>query len=52
MKLKQLFFGRKKSSTFEPDFCASKTRFSNPWIVQPSEHYEEMSMEEIIKKNK
>ena len=41
----------KKSSTFEPDFCPVKLD-SDPWIVQPTEHYEEMSMEEIIKKNK
>src|SRR6056300_1491384 len=42
---------KKKSSTFEPDFCPVKLD-SDPWIVQPTEHYEEMSMEEIIKKNK
>tara|TARA_B100000787_G_scaffold159799_1_gene138236 strand:- start:204 stop:740 length:537 start_codon:yes stop_codon:yes gene_type:complete len=42
---------KKKSSTFEPDFCPVKLD-SDPWIVQPTEHYEELSMEEIIKKNK
>jgi len=42
---------KKKSSTFEPDFCPIKLD-SDPWIVQPTEHYEELSMEEIIKKNK
>jgi hypoxanthine phosphoribosyltransferase len=42
---------KKKSSTFEPDFCPVKLE-SDPWIVQPTEHYEEMSMEEIIKRNK
>ena len=42
---------KKKSSTFEPDFCPIKLD-SDPWIVQPTEHYEEMSMEEIIKRNK
>ena len=42
---------KKKSSTFEQDFCPVKLD-SDPWIVQPTEHYEEMSMEEIIKKNK
>ena len=42
---------KKKSSTFEPDFCTVKLD-SDPWIVQPTEHYEEMSMEEIIKRNK
>ena len=42
---------KKKSSVFEPDFCPVKLD-SDPWIVQPTEHYEEMSMEEIIKRNK
>ena len=42
---------KKKSSTFEPDFCPVKLE-SDPWIVQPTEHYEELSIEEIIKKNK
>ena len=42
---------KKKSSTFEPDFCPVKLS-SDPWIVQPTEHYEELSMEEIIKRNK
>ena len=42
---------KKKSSTFEPDFCPVRLD-SDPWIVQPTEHYEELSMEEIIKRNK
>ena len=42
---------KKKSSTFEPDFCPVKLD-SDPWIVQPTEHYEEISIEEIIKRNK
>ena len=42
---------KKKSSKFEPDFCAVKLD-SDPWIVQPTEHYEELSIEDIIKKNK
>ena len=42
---------KKKSSTFDPDFCPVKLD-SDPWIVQPTEHYEELSMEEIIKRNK
>jgi hypoxanthine phosphoribosyltransferase len=42
---------KKKSSTFEPDFCPVKLD-SDPWIVQPTEHYEELSMEEIINRNK
>jgi hypothetical protein len=24
---------------------------TDPWIVQPTEHYEELSIEEIIKRN-
>ena len=42
---------KKKSSTFEPDFCPIRLG-SDPWIVQPTEHYEEISIEEIIEKNK
>ena len=41
---------KKKSSTFEPDFCPVKLD-SDPWIVQPTEHYEELSIEQIIKRN-
>ena len=41
---------KKKSSKFEPDFCSIKLD-SDPWIVQPTEHYEELSIEEIIRKN-
>ena len=42
---------KKKSSTFEPDFCSIKLD-TDPWIVQPTEHYEELSIEEIIERNK
>ena len=42
---------KKKSSSFEPDFCPVRLD-SDPWIVQPTEHYEELSIEEIIEKNK
>ena len=42
---------KKKSSTFEPDFCAIRLN-SDPWIVQPTEHYEELNIEDIIEKNK
>ena len=41
---------KKKSSTFEPDFCPIRLN-SDPWIVQPTEHYEELSIEEILKQN-
>ncbi len=40
---------KKKSSKFNPNFCAIKLD-SDPWIVQPTEHYEELSIEDIIKK--
>ena len=40
---------KKKSSTFEPDFCPVRLD-SDPWIVQPTEHYEEIPIEEILKK--
>ena len=42
---------KKKSSTFEPDFCPVKLD-SDPWIVQPTEHYEELSIDKLIEKNK
>jgi len=41
---------KKKSSTFEPDFCPVRLD-NDPWIVQPTEHYEELSIEEIIERN-
>ena len=41
---------KKKSSTFEPDFCSVRLD-SDPWIVQPTEYYEELSIEDIIKRN-
>ena len=41
----------KKSSSFTPDFCPIRLN-NDPWIVQPTEHYEEMSIEEIIEKQK
>ena len=41
---------KKKSSTFEPDFCPIRLN-SDPWIVQPTEYYEELSIEDIIKRN-
>ena len=49
-EIKTACLWKKKSSTFEPDFCPVKLD-SDPWIVQPTEHYEELSIEDIIKKN-
>ncbi len=42
---------KKKTSTFEPDFCAMKLS-GNPWIVQPFEIYEEINIDEIKKNHK
>ena len=41
---------KKKKSTFDPDYCAVKLP-DNPWIVQPFEIYEEIKIEDIIKKH-
>ena len=49
--IKTAILWKKKSSTFEPDFCPIRLD-SDPWIVQPTEHYEELSIDEIVKKNK
>ena len=50
-EIKTACLWKKKSSTFTPDFC-SVLLDSDPWIVQPTEHYEEMSIKEIVEKNK
>ena len=42
---------KKKSSTFEPDFCPIKLD-ADPWIVHRTEHYEELNKKEIIERNK
>ena len=42
---------KKKKSTFEPDYCAVRLK-TDPWIVQPFEHYEEIRIEELKKKHK
>ena len=42
---------KKKSSKFNPDFCAINLN-SDPWIVQPTEHYEEININKIIEKQK
>ena len=49
--IKTAVLWKKKDSTFEPDFCAQKLD-SNPWIVQPFERYEEIRVEDLIKKHK
>ena len=45
-EIKTACLWKKKSSSFEPDFCPVKLD-SDPWIVQPTEHYEEISIENI-----
>ena len=42
---------KKKSSKFIPDFCPIKLNY-DPWIVQPTEHYEELTIKDIINKQK
>ena len=49
-EIKTAVLWKKKDSTFEPDFCAQRLN-SNPWIVQPFEHYEELRVEDLIKKH-
>ena len=49
-EIKTAVLWKKKDSIFEPDFCAQRLN-SNPWIVQPFEHYEEVSVEDLIKKH-
>ena len=48
--IKTAVLWKKKYSTFDPDYCAQKLN-SNPWIVQPFEHYEEVRVEDLVKKH-
>ena len=41
---------KKQKSTFNPDYCAVYLP-DNPWIVQPFEVYEEIRIEDILKKH-
>ncbi len=49
--IKTAVLWKKKDSTFEPNFCAQKLK-SNPWIVQPFERYEEIRIDDLLKKHK
>ena len=49
--IKTAVLWKKKDSTFEPDFCAQKLD-NNPWIVQPFERYEEIRVEDLVKKHR
>ena len=48
-EIKTACLWKKKSSTFMPDFCPVMLK-NDPWIVQPTEHFEELSIQEIQKK--
>ena len=48
--IKTAVLWKKAKSTFKPDFCAVTLK-TNPWIVQPFEHYEEIRIEELLKKH-
>ena len=48
--IKTAVLWKKKDSTFNPDFCAEKLN-GNPWIVQPFERYEEIRVDDLIKKH-
>ena len=48
--IKTAILWKKKSSTFEPDFCAMKLK-DDPWIVQPFENYETIRIEDIKQKH-
>ena len=49
-EIKTACLWKKKSSTFTPDFCPIMLD-SDPWIVQPTEHFEEIRVEDIKKKH-
>ena len=49
--IKTAVLWKKKDSTFEPNFCAQRLK-TNPWIVQPFERYEEIRIEDLVKKHK
>ena len=49
-EIKTACLWKKKSSKFNPDFCPVLLK-DDPWIVQPTEHYEQIMINDIIKKN-
>ena len=50
-EIKTACLWKKKSSTFTPDFCPVLLKH-DPWIVQPTEHYEEIDINKIKLKHK
>ena len=51
IEIKTACLWKKKSSSFTPDFCPVRLN-GDPWIIQPTEHYEELNIEEIVSKQK
>ena len=41
---------KQKKSTFYPDYCASKLP-TDPWFFQPFEVYEDITIQDVIKKH-
>ena len=50
-EIKTACLWKKKSSSFTPDFCPIRLN-SDPWIIQPTEHYEELNIEKIVSRQK
>ena len=50
-EIKTACLWKKKSSSFTPDFCPVRLN-GDPWIIQPTEHYEDLNIEEIVSKQK
>ena len=50
-EIKTACLWKKISSTFTPDFCSVLLNH-DPWIVQPTEHYEEIDINKIKSKHK
>ena len=50
-EIKTACLWKKKSSSFTPDFCPIRLN-SDPWIIQPTEHYEELNIEKIVSKQR
>ena len=49
-EIKTACLWKKKSSSFTPDFCPILLK-NDPWIVQPSEYYDEVDIESLKKKH-
>ena len=49
-EIKTACLWKKKSSSFTPDFCPILLN-GDPWIVQPSEYYDEIDINGLKKKH-